>query len=77
MNDAIATVHAEDVQKVRRLLQGAIAQANEAWLPSSAIFDALTLELIEFAGRYESPARIADHLVEVAALLRREQKRSH
>lgn|GEM_PF-3354043 len=77
MNDAIATVHSEDVEKVRRLLQGAISQANDAWLPSSAIFDALTLELIEFAGRYESPAQIAAHLTEVAALIGRAQTRSH
>lgn len=77
MNDAIAEVYADDLQKARRFVRGAISQASEAWLPSEAVLDALTLELIEVAGRHASPARIVVHLTEVAALLKRAQARSH
>ena len=76
-NDMIAAAHAEDVQKARLLVRAAIAEAGDAWLPSAAVFDALTLELIELAGRTESPARVAEHLTEIAALLTRAQKQSH
>ena len=77
MNDAVAAVHTEDVEKARQFLQGAITQAGEAWLPSEAIVDALTLELIEMAGRHGNPAQAATHLMQVAALLRHTQARSH
>jgi len=77
MNDMIAAVYAEDLRKARRFLQGAIIRASEEWLPSEAVIDALTLELIEVAGRHASPAQIAAHLSAVASLLRRAQSHSH
>lgn len=77
MNDAIAAVHAEDVKKARRFLQEAITQAGEAWLPSDAVVDALTLELIEMAGRCGNAAQAAAHLMQVAALLKHPRARSH
>ena len=77
MNDAIAVVHAEDVRKARRFLQGAITQAGEAWLPSDAVVDALALELIEMTGRCGNPGRAAAHLTQVAALLKQPRARSH
>ncbi len=77
MSDAIAAVHAEDVKKARRFLQGAITQAGEAWLPSEAVIDALTQELIEMAGRCGNPAQAATHLMQVAALLRHPHEHSH
>lgn len=77
MNDAIAAVHAEDVRKARRFLQGAITQAGEAWLPSDAVVDALALELIEMAGRCRNPAQAATHLMQVATLLKQPRARSH
>lgn len=77
MNDAIAAVHAEDVEKARRFLQGAITQAGEAWVPSEAVLDALALELIEMAGRSGDPAQVAAHLMQVGAQLKRPRTQSH
>lgn len=77
MNDMISAVHAEDVEKARRLLQDAISQAGEAWVPSDAVLDALTLELIEMAGRSGSAARVAAHLVQVGAQLKTPRTPSH
>ena len=77
MNDAIAAVHAEDVKKARRFLQGAITQAGEAWIPSDAVVDALTLELIEIVGRCGHTAQAVTHLMRAAALIRHTQARSH
>ena len=77
MNDAIAAVHAEDVKKARRFLQGAITQAGEAWIPSDAVVDALTLELIEMVGRHGHTAQAVTHLMRAAALITHTQARSH
>ena len=75
MNDVIAAVHTKDVEKARQFLRGAIAQAGEAWIPSDAVIDALTLELIEMAGRYGHAAQAATHLTRVAELIRHTQAR--
>ncbi len=77
MTEAIAVVHAEDVEKARRLLQRAITQAGEAWVPSDAVLDALTFELIEMAGRSGDPARVAAHLMQLGAQLKRPPTKSH
>lgn len=77
MNDVIAAVHAEDIEKARRILQDAITQAGEAWVPSDAVLDALTLELIEMAGHCGDPARAAAHLMQVSERLRLPRMPSH
>lgn len=77
MNATIAAVHNADVSKVRQILRGAILEASEAWLPSDAIIDALTLEIVEMAGRHGSSARLAAQLTEILALLSHPQERAH
>ncbi len=76
MNDAIAAVHAEDVEKARRFLRSAITQAGDAWVPSDAVLDALTFELIEMAGRSGDPARVATQLMQLGAQLKRPQTKT-
>jgi hypothetical protein len=77
MNDAIAAVHSEDVQKARLILQRAIRQAGDVWLPSEAIVDALTLELIDMAGRRGHPDQVAARLRQLATLLGHRHDRTH
>ena len=77
MSDAIAAVHAKDVEEARRLLQNAITKAGEAWIPSDAVIDALAQELIEMAGCYGCSPKAARHLAHVAELLRHTPARSH
>ena len=76
MSDAIA-VHAKDVEKARQFLHSAITKAGEAWIPSEAVLDALTLELIEMAGCCGRAPQAATHLTQVAELLRYPQARAH
>jgi hypothetical protein len=77
MNTLIAEAHAEDIRKVRQILRGAIAEAGDAWLSSDAVIDALTLELIEMAGRHTSPAQVAAHPTDIAAHVGRRQPQIH
>lgn len=73
MNESIAAVHKADIEKARELLRGAITEANEGWLPSEAIGDALMLEFIELAGRFSSPTQIAARLTHIATQLNQAQ----
>ena len=69
IGSAINQLHVEDVTKARDLLRSAITEAGNSWLPTGAVIDALTLELIDLAGRHQSPGQVAKQLTQLAALL--------
>lgn len=77
MENTIANVHAQDVQKARDLLQQVISNAGDTWLPSEAIADALTVELIEMAGRHGRSAHVAAYLMGIVSMLRQTPERQH
>lgn len=65
----IAEVHREDVDRARRLLGRAIAEASAQWIPVNAIGDALVEELAALGRDADGSEQIASHLRRVASLI--------